>query len=260
MKTWTANFTLRQICFSPNPAITKTRDPIEFFSWGIQLVSKMADSLTKISNRPISWIGILRCVFLIRFAKIPLSVSHGYEHFPLFLDFIGHYARGMAFLDNILLASSEFYAALSLTVAFKVGGVTLRPLQHEVCRVLRAVWRCSSKLTVKFFFFFILFCFVFVIFIVVVVFFFSARLSVSSDFSVYGYVKLLQVLWYVCKNNKLMTYKTITIKWIILGRCILINTFDCTRMILTFGSFGEGKAFWAACYVHLIRETSDETW
>ena len=218
MKTWTANFTLQQICFSPNPAITKTRDPIEFFSWGIQLVSKMAESLTKISNRPISWIGILRCVFLIRFSKIPLSVSHGCEHFPLFLDFIGHYARGMAFLDNILLASSEFYAALSLTVAFKVGGVTLRPLQHEVCRVLRAVWRCSSKLTVKlFFFFFILFCFVFVIFIVVVVFFFSARLSVSSDFSVYGYVKLLQVLWYVCKNNKLMTYKTITIKWIILG-------------------------------------------
>ena len=37
-------------------------------------------------------------------------------------------------------------------------------------------------------------------------------------------------------------------------------TFDCTRMILTFGSFGEGKAFWAAFYVHLIRETSDETW
>ena len=260
MKTWTANFTLQQICFSPNPAITKTRDPIEFFSWGIQLVSKMAESLTKISNRPISWIGILRCVFLIRFSKIPLSVSHGCEHFPLFLDFIGHYARGMEFLDNILLASSEFYAALSLTVAFKVGGVTLRPLQHEVCRAIRAVWRCSSKLTVKLlFFFFILFCFVFVIFIVVVVFF-SARLSVSSDFSVYGYVKLLQVLWYVCKNNKLMTYKTITIKWIILGRCILINTFDCTRMILTFGSFGEGKAFWAACYEHLIRETSDETW
>ena len=162
MKTWTANFTLQQICFSLNPAITKTRDPIEFFSWGIQLVSKMAESLTKISNRPISWIGILRCVFLIRFSKIPLSVSHGYEHFPLFLDFIGHYARGMAFLDNILLASSEFYAALSLTVAFKVGGVTLRPLQHEVCRVLRAVWRCSSKLTVKLFFFllyFVLFCF-----------------------------------------------------------------------------------------------------
>ena len=173
MKTWTENFTLQQICFSPNPAITKTRDPIEFFSWGIQLVSKMAESLTKISNRPISWIGILRCVFLIRFSKIPLSVSHGYEHFPLFLDFIGHYARGMAFLDNILLASSEFYAALSLTVAFKVGGVTLRPLQHEVCRALRAVWRCSSKLTVRLlFFFFILFCFVFVIFIVVVVFFF----------------------------------------------------------------------------------------
>ena len=167
----------------------------------------------------------------------------------------------MAFLDNILLASSGFYAALSLTVAFKVGGVTLRPLQHEVCRALRAVWRCSSKLTVKllFFLYFVLFCFVFVIFIVVVGFF-SARLSVSSDFSVCGYVKLLQVLWYVCKNNKLMTYKTITIKWIILGRCILINTFDCTRMILTFGSFGEGKAFWAACYVHLIRETSDETW
>ena len=260
MKTWTEN-TLQQICFSPNPAITKTRDPIEFFSWGIQLVSKMAESLTKISNRPISWIGILRCVFLIRFSKIPLSVFHGCEHFPLFLDFIGHYARGMAFLDNILLASSEFYAALSLTVAFKVGGVTLRPLQHEVCRVLRAVWRCSSKLTVKLFFFllyFVLFCFCH--FYCCCCCFFSARLSVSSDFSVYGYVKLLQVLWYVCKNNKLMTYKTITIKWIILGRCILINTFDCTRMILTFGSFGEGKAFWAACYVHLIRETSDETW
>ena len=162
MKTWTANFTLQQICFSPNPAITKTRDPIEFFSWGIQLVSKMAESLTKISNRPISWIGILRCVFLIRFSKIPLSVSHGCEHFPLFLDFIGHYARGMEFLDNILLASSEFYAALSLTVAFKVGGVTLRPLQHEVCRAIRAVWRCSSKLTVKllfFFLYFVLFCF-----------------------------------------------------------------------------------------------------
>ena len=188
MKTWTANFTLRQICFSPNPAITKTRDPIEFFSWGIQLVSKMAESLTKISNRPISWIDILRCVSLIRFSKIPLSVSHGYEHFPLFLDFIGHYARGMAFLDNILLASSEFYAALSLTVAFKVGGVTLRPLQHEVCRALRAVWRCSSKLTVKFFFFFILFCFVFVIFIVVVVVFFLLgfrypRISQSMDMS-----------------------------------------------------------------------------
>ena len=230
-------------------------------SISFKLVSKMAESLTKISNRPISWIGILCCLFLIRFSKIPLSVSHGCEHFPLFVDFIGHYARGMAFLDNILLASSEFYAALSLTVAFKVGGVTLRALQHEVCRVLRAVWRCSSKLTVKllFFLYFVLFCFVFVIFIVVVGFF-SARLSVSSDFSVYGYVKLLQVLWYVCKNNKLMTYKTITIKWIILGRCILINTFDCTRMILTFGSFGEGKAFWAACYVHLIRETSDETW
>ena len=217
MKTWTEN-TLQQICFSPNPAITKTRDPIEFFSWGIQLVLKMAESLTKISNRPISWIGILRCVFLIRFSKIPLSVSHGYEHFPLFLDFIGQYARGMAFLDNILLASSEFYAALSLTVAFKVGGVTLRPLQHEVCRVLRAVWRCSSKLTVKLFFFllyFVLFCFCH--FYCCCCCFFSARLSVSSDFSVYGYVKLLQVLWYVCKNNKLMTYKTITIKWIILG-------------------------------------------
>ena len=122
----------------------------------------MAESLTKISNRPISWIGILCCVFLIRFSKIPLSVSHGCEHFPLFVDFIGHYARGMAFLDNILLASSEFYAALSLTVAFKVGGVTLRSLQHEVCRALRAVWRCSSKLTVKllfFFLYFVLFCF-----------------------------------------------------------------------------------------------------
>ena len=129
-------------------------------SISFKLVSKMAESLTKISNRLISWIGILRCVFLIRFSKIPLSVSHGCEHFLLFLDFIGHYARGMAFLDNILLASSEFYAALSLTVAFKVGGVTLRALQHEVCRVLRAVWRCSSKLTVKLlFFFFILFCF-----------------------------------------------------------------------------------------------------
>ena len=239
-------------------------------SISFKLVSKMAESLTKISNRLISWIGILRCVFLIRFSKIPLSVSHGCEHFPLFLDFIGHYARGMAFLDNILLASSGFYAALSLTVAFKVGGVTLRPLQHEVCRVLRAVWRCSSKLTVKLLsFFFILFCFVlflsfsllsFCHFYCCCCFFFSVRLSVSSDFSVYGYVKLLQVLLYVCKNNKLMTYKTITIKWIILGRCILINTFDCTRMILTFGSFGEGKAFWAACYVHLIRETSDETW
>ena len=142
-------------------------------SISFKLVSKVAESLTKISNRPISWIGILRCAFLIRFSKIPLSVSHDCEHFPLFLDFIGHYARGMAFLDNILLASSEFYAVPSLTVAFKVGGVTLRALQHEVCRVLRAVWRCSSKLTVKLlFFFFILFCFVFVIFIVVVVFFF----------------------------------------------------------------------------------------
>ena len=142
-------------------------------SISFKLVSKMAESLTKISNRLISWIGILRCVFLIRFSKISLSVSHGCEHFPLFLDFIGHYARGMEFLDNILLASSEFYAALSLTVAFKVGGVTLRPLQHEVCRAIRAVWRCSSKLTVKLLFFFSLFCFVlFLSFLLLLLFFF----------------------------------------------------------------------------------------
>ena len=168
MKTWTANFTLQQICFSPNPAITKTRDSIEFFSWGIQLVSKMAESLTKIW---LNWYSSL-CISNPVFEDSTLCFSWLW-HFPLFLDFIGHYARGMAFLDNILLASSEFYAALSLTVAFKVGGVTLRPLQHEVCCALRAVWRCSSKLTVKLLFFFvILFCFVFVIFIVVVVFFF----------------------------------------------------------------------------------------
>ena len=163
----------------------------------------MAESLTKISNRPISWIGILCCVFLIRFSKIPLSVSHGCEHFPLFVDFIGHYARGMAFLDNILLASSEFYAALSLTVTFKVGGVTLRALQHEVkCRVLRAVWRCSSKLTVKllFFLYFVLFCFVFVIFLLLLVFFLlgfrypwiSQSMDMSNFFRYFDiYVKII---------------------------------------------------------------------